>query len=502
MEFETLHGNPAKQRTACLVLGAHEGRRLSLAAKQFDDAHDGYLSSLLSRGDLPNKVGQTLLLMPTPKNSVCERVLLVDCGQESEIDDRRYHQILASMATVLGTTGASNAVSYLTDLNVRGRSVHWKVRRNVEICEETLYRFEELKSKKDQSRPLQKIILGVANRRQLNSAKRAVQEGLAIASGVKLAKDLSNLPANICTPTYLAECAQKLGRNVPAIKVNILEKTDIEKLGMGSLLAVCRGSAEPPKLIILDYRSAPEAQKPIVLLGKGVTFDSGGISLKPRDKMDEMKFDMCGAASVLGTLRACAELELPLNITAIIPAVENMPGSRATKPGDVVTSLSGQTIEILNTDAEGRLILCDCLTYSERYDPDAVIDIATLTGACIIALGHHPHGLLSNHRPLAQGLLNAGHTAADPAWELPLWDEYQEQLDSKFADMANVGGRDAGAITAACFLSRFARKFHWAHLDIAGTAWKSGKATKGATGRPVPLLTQYLLDRAAEMRKG
>jgi leucyl aminopeptidase len=323
---------------------------------------------------------------------------------------------------------------------------------------------------------------------------------MAIAGGVKLARDLGNLPGNICTPTYLSEKARDLARHHENMRVEVLEEADMERLGMGALLSVARGSAQPAKLIILEYRNAPEEQKPIALVGKGVTFDTGGISLKPGAEMDEMKFDMCGAASVLGTLQACAELQLPLNVVGVIPAVENVPGGKATKPGDIVTSLSGQTIEILNTDAEGRLILCDALTYSERYEPVAVIDIATLTGACIIALGRHPHGLLSNHHPLANDLLNAGRTAADRAWELPLWDEYQEQLDSNFADMANIGGKDGGAITAACFLSRFTKKFHLPHLDIAGTAWKTGKE-KGGTGRPVPLLTQYLLDRVAETAK-
>jgi leucyl aminopeptidase len=306
------------------------------------------------------------------------------------------------------------------------------------------------------------------------------------------------MPPNLCTPTYLAEQALALAGEFPTLQAQILEEAEMEQLGMNALLAVSRGSAHPPKLIRLDYRQGPAAQKPFMLVGKGVTFDTGGISLKPGEGMDEMKFDMCGAASVLGTLRACVELKLPLNVTGLIPAVENMPGGRATRPGDIVTSLSGQTIEILNTDAEGRLILCDTLTYAERDAPAAVIDIATLTGACIIALGRHPHGLFSNHPPLAHALQTAAHAASDPVWELPLWDDYQEALDSNFADMANIAGnRDGGAIVAACFLSRFAKKFHWAHLDIAGTAWKTGKA-KGATGRPVPLLTQYLLDRVAE----
>jgi leucyl aminopeptidase len=498
MEFSVKSGNPEKQRTACLVLGVYESRRLSTAAEQFDRACKGYLSNILRRGDLEGKVDQTLLLIQVP-NTLCDRVLLVGCGKERDLDDRHFWQIMARAATALHNTGATEAVCYLTDLNVKGRETHWKIRQAVEATEEALYHFNEFKSKKDpHRRALRKIILAVPNRRELPAGEQAVREGQAIAAGVKLTKDLGNRPGNVCNPTHLAEQAQLLGKAFPTVNVQVLEQADMEQLGMGAVLAVTRGSVQSPKLIVLEYHHAPKAQKPIALVGKGVTFDTGGISLKPGAEMDEMKFDMCGAASVLGTFRACAELQLPLNLLGVIPAVENMPGGHATKPGDIVTSLSGQTIEILNTDAEGRLILCDALTYCERYQPAVVIDIATLTGACIIALGRHPHGLLSNHPPLANDLLDAGREAADRAWELPLWEEYQEVLNSNFADMANIAGnRDAGAIIGACFLARFARKLHWAHLDIAGTAWKTGKE-KGATGRPVPLLTQYLLDRVNE----
>jgi leucyl aminopeptidase len=409
---------------------------------------------------------------------------------------------MGNATTALQATGATEVVSYLTELNVKGRDINGKIRLAIESTEEALYRFEELKSKKNQPRrPLRKIVFSVPSRRELIAAEQAVREGVAIATGIELAKNLGNRPGNICTPNHLADQAVSLGKSFSTLAVKILEEADMRELNMGALLSVCQGSIETPKLIALEYRGGSDAQKPIVLIGKGVTFDTGGISIKPSASMDEMKFDMCGAASVLGALHACAALQLPIPVVGLIPAVENMPGGKATKPGDIVTSLSGQTIEILNTDAEGRLILCDTLTYSERYEPRAVIDIATLTGACVVALGHHPHGLFSNHNPLAHDLLNAGRAAADRAWQLPLWEEYQEALDSNFADMANVGGRDAGAVTAACFLSRFAKKLHWAHLDIAGTAWRSGK-NKGATGRPVPLLVQYLLDRIAEDATG
>lgn len=500
MEFLVKSGNPEKQRTACLVLGVYESRRLTSAAEQFDAACGGFLGNVLRRGDLEGKPGQSLLLFNIPDAS-CERVLLIGCGREREIDDRRFRKIAAHTAAELGETSAGDATLYLTDLPVKGRDLNWKIRQLVETFAEAGYHFEQLKSKKDSPRRLpRKIILSVPGRRELSIGEPAIREGLAITAGMALTKNLGNLPPNICTPAYLAEQAHALARDWPALEVKVLEEADMERLGMGALLAVTRGSAQPAKLIRLDYRQGGAA-KPYVLVGKGVTFDSGGISLKPGDSMDEMKFDMCGAASVLGTLRACAELQLPLNVTGIIPTVENMPGGRASRPGDIVTSLSGQTIEILNTDAEGRLILCDALSYAEQDEPAAVIDIATLTGACIVALGRHPHGLFSNHPPLANALLAAGHTAYDRAWELPLWDDYQEGLDSNFADLANVASsRDGGAIIAACFLARFTKKFHWAHLDIAGTAWKTGKA-KGATGRPVPLLTQYLLDRAAENKE-
>ena len=499
MEFIVKSGNPEKQRTACVVIGVFEPRRLSPAGEQLDKAAEGLLSNLLRRGDLEGKVGQTLLLHNVP-NTLGDRVLLVGCGKEREVSDNQYRKITASAATTLNEKGAMEGVSYLPEINVKGRDIHWKIRQAVEATCDALYRFDELKSKKDETRrPLRKLVLAVPRRSDLPDGELAVNEGLAIAHGVELAKNLANRPGNICTPTYLAEQAVALTKTHRRIKVKVFEEADMEKLGMGALLSVARGSEQPAKLIILNYQGADKKEKPVVLVGKGITFDSGGISIKPGANMDEMKFDMCGAASVLGTLAAVADLKLPLNAIGVIPSSENLPSGNASKPGDIVTSMSGQTIEIINTDAEGRLILCDALTYSERFDPAVVIDIATLTGACVIALGAHPSGLLSNHGPLTHQLLNAGKTSGDRAWELPLWEEYQEQLKSNFADMQNVGGREAGTITAACFLARFTRKFQWAHLDIAGTAWLGG-AKKGATGRPVPLLTQYLIDRCAEHR--
>ena len=500
MEFSVKSGNPEKQRTACVVVGVFEPRRLSSAAEKLDAATDGYLSALLRRGDLEGKLGQTLLLHNVP-NTLAERVLLVGCGREREVGDSQYRNIIARAATTLNETGSMEATTYLTELSVKGRHTHWKIRQAVEITEDTLYQFDRYKSKKeDTRRPLRKLIFSVPKRSDLSDGEQAIREGNAISKGVAITKDLANMPANDCTPTYLAKHAKSMGKSYQSLKITILDETAMKELGMGALLCVSKGSRQPPKFIIIEYNNGNKKQKPICLVGKGVTFDSGGISIKPSQGMDEMKYDMCGAASVIGAMTACAELELSLNVIGIIPAVENKPDGNATNPGDIVTSMSGQTIEILNTDAEGRLILCDALTYAERYNPDKVVDIATLTGACIIALGHHATGVMGNHNPLIHDILNAGKTSGDRAWGLPLWDEYQDQLKSNFADIPNVAGRDAGSITAGCFLSRFTKKYHWAHMDIAGTAWKTG-SEKGATGRPVPLLTQLLIDREQELSK-
>jgi leucyl aminopeptidase len=353
------------------------------------------------------------------------------------------------------------------------------------------------KADKESTKGINKLDIFVSEQDDNQEAKIALKQGIALSSGVSLAKDLGNLPPNVCTPTYLAEQALAMVKS-HGLTVQVLGREEMKKLGMGSFLGVAQGSAQPPKLIILQHLRGEKNQKPVVLVGKGITFDTGGISLKPGAEMDEMKYDMCGAASVLGTFKAIAEMDLQLNVIGIIPTCENMPDADAIRPGDVLTSMSGQTIEVLNTDAEGRLILCDALTYAERFEPSSVVDIATLTGACVIALGHHASGLFSNQDRLAKELLSAGEESLDRAWHMPLWEEYQPQLDSNFADVANICGRAGGSITAACFLSRFTKKYHWAHLDIAGTAWNSGKE-KGSTGRPVPLLTEFLKKRAAKI---
>jgi leucyl aminopeptidase len=494
MDFNIKSGNPEKQRTACVIVGVFESRRLSPAAKAIDDVSDKHLSNLIRRGDMEGNKGQYLLLHSVP-GMIADRVLLIGCGKEREIDDLTYRKIIANSIRALNTTGSLECVNYLTELNIKGRDHSWKIRQAVQIAEHSLYQFDELKSKKKKDRrPLRKITFTVPTRKELPQGEQAMNEGRAVANGIKLTRDLANRPSNICTPTYLAKQAQDLAKKNRSLTTTVLEEADMKKLGMGSLLSVSQGSEEPAKLITMEYKGSKKSQKPIVLVGKGVTFDTGGISIKPSPAMDEMKYDMCGAASVFGTIAAVVELGLPINVVGVVPAVENMPSGTATNPGDIFTSMSGKTIEVLNTDAEGRLILCDAITYSEKFNPAVVIDIATLTGACVIALGKHATGLLSNHNPLARDLLSAGEESGDRAWQLPLWDEYQEQLNSPFADMANIGGREAGTVTAACFLSRFAEKYHWAHLDIAGTAWLSG-GNKGATGRPVTLLMQYIFNQ-------
>lgn len=497
MEFSIKSGSPEKQRTACVVVGVHQPRKLSLAGELLDKAARGFLSELLRRGDMEGKSGSTLLLHKVP-GILAERVLLVGLGKEKEFREKAYRDAVALAVKTLNETGSFDGTLFLTELAVKKRDVAWRVRQAVIAAQDATYRFDQFKSKREElRRPLRKLTLAVDSRTELAIGERALAQGLAIADGASLAKTLGNLPGNICTPSYLAEQSRLLAQEF-GLDCQILERSDMEALGMHTLLSVARGSAQAPKFVVLQHRGGKATEKPLVLIGKGITFDTGGISLKPAPEMDEMKYDMCGASSVLGTMRCCAQLKLPINVVALIPTTENMPGGNATRPGDIVTSLSGQTVEILNTDAEGRLILCDAMTYAERFDPEAVVDVATLTGACVIALGHVASGLLANDDGLARDLLAAGEESFDRAWQLPLWDDYQELLKSNFADMANIGGRSAGTITAACFLSKFARKFDWAHLDIAGTAWKSG-VDKGATGRPVPLLAHFLLKRAGQL---
>ncbi len=499
MEFSIKQGSSEKLKSGCVVVGVFAGGKLSASAQVLDKAAGHALSDLVVRGDITGKAAATLLL-PNLVGVTAERVLLVGMGKPAELNNRTRLDILRAIFTALNNTPAKDAVLCLLDAQMYDEKnllaeQTWLVKQAVLLAAESTFRADGLKSEPSKAAHLTHLTFATQDK-PAAVLKTVVSQASAIAHGMTLTKTLGNLPGNICTPTYLAAKALALGKAHKSIKTTVLEEKDMQKLGMGSLLSVSRGSAQPAKLITLEYNGADKKQKPVVLVGKGITFDSGGISLKPGAEMDEMKYDMCGAASVLGTFQAIAEMGLKLNVVGVIPASENLPSSTATKPGDIVTSMSGQTIEILNTDAEGRLVLCDALTYAAKFKPDTVIDIATLTGAVVIALGHVASGLLSNEVTLAQEILSAGEQAHDRAWQLPLWDDYQSQLDSNFADMQNIGGRAGGTITAACFLARFTKEYRWAHLDIAGTAWKSGKE-KGATGRPVPLLTQYLINRAA-----
>jgi leucyl aminopeptidase len=492
LEFSIKSLQPGRTRSGCAVVGVFESRKLTGASAQLDEATQGALSSIVKRGDSDGKSGTTLMLHNLA-GIAAERVLLVGLGREAEFGQRQYREAIAAAMRALNSSGAKDAEFHLTALAPDGLDAQWRVQQAVAVAQETLYRFDQMKSRKDAAEPPLKRVTLVVDKGDARSAERGLEQGEALAAGMALTKDLGNLPPNVCTPAYLADQAREIAKRY-RMKVQVLERDDMKKLGMNTLLSVAQGSAQPPKFIVLEHRGGAKDAKPVVLVGKGVTFDTGGISIKPAPEMDEMKYDMSGAGTVLGLMKAIGELKLPLNVVALVPTTENMPGGRATRPGDVVKSMSGQTVEILNTDAEGRLILCDALTYAERFDPVAVIDIATLTGACVIALGHVASGLFANDDALAQELLGAADRAYDRAWRMPLWDDYQDQLKSNFADFSNIGGRPAGSVTAACFLARFARKFKWAHLDIAGTAWRSGK-DKGATARPVPMLLQFLLGR-------
>ncbi|WP_207063370.1 leucyl aminopeptidase [Motiliproteus sp. SC1-56] len=493
MEFEISSDVPQQLDSECLVVAIGEGS-LTAPARALDEASQGAISQVIEAGDIKGKKGQTMLLRGLP-GVKARRVLLLGLGTDEQRNDSNFQKGIKAALTVLKSINCTEATFCLDDAAVNDRDCYWRTRQLVEQAVAELYRFEQMKSKPGDPLSLARVRINL-DEADVETGEVAISEGAALANGVSTARDLGNLPANVCTPRYLADQARELAEQHPSLSCQVLEEDEMRKLGMGSLLSVTAGTEEPAQLIVLEYRGASEGDKPHVLVGKGITFDSGGISLKPGEAMDEMKYDMCGAASVLGTMTAVAEMGLPLNVVAVIAAAENLPSGHATKPGDIVTSMSGQTIEILNTDAEGRLVLCDALTYVARFNPASVVDVATLTGACILALGHKASGLLSNDDGLAGELLDAAAYTTDKAWRLPLWDDYQEQLDSNFADMQNIGGRPAGTITAACFLSRFTKEYRWAHLDIAGTAWQSGKQ-KGATGRCVPLLTQYLIDRTA-----
>ena len=463
-----------------------------LCGKQIDALTLKHLNNILKLGDLHESTGSTLLVHGATKYS---RVILLRIGAPTDLTPKEFFNAIVSASNELSNINFTKIIfpinQFVNKLITEQAVTAYLVRALVDQG----YIINSLKTQ-NKSKPANFQVYLQTNKPATKEIKQGLKNGQAISKGVSLTKDLGNLPPNICTPTYLANSAKKLARAYK-MKVTVLEQKQIEKLRMGSFLAVAKGSREAPKFIIVEHNKGPKNKKPIVLVGKGITFDAGGISIKPSTDMDEMKYDMGGAATVLGVMKTVGELNLPLNIIMVVPTCENLPDGNAVKPGDIVTSMSGQTIEVLNTDAEGRLILCDALTYSERFKPEIVIDVATLTGACVIALGHHVSAVFTNYNPLADELKIAGEKALDQVWQMPMWDEYQPQLNSNFADMANIGGRAGGSITAACFLSRFAKKYNWAHIDIAGTAWKSGKE-KGSTGRPVSLLSQFLINRTVK----
>ncbi|HET8940956.1 MAG TPA: leucyl aminopeptidase [Rudaea sp.] len=491
VSFSLSQQSPETTASPCVVVGVFEDHMLTAAAARVDEKCNGTLKRLLESGDISGKIGSTRVLFGLP-GITAARVLVVGLGEQKSFDGARFKRACAEAARTLKTLPLESATSYLTGIDVPGKDVAWKLRTAALSSDAEAYKYTAtFKPKEKSGKPEFSAIAFVGD----ESHASVLSQAVGIANGVRFAREMGNLPPNLCTPIYVSEQARKIASEHDGVSCEVLDEAQMRELGMGALLGVAQGSANPPRLIVLQWRGGGESDKPYALVGKGVTFDSGGISIKPSAGMEEMKFDMCGAAGVLGAFLAAVELKLALNLVCVVPSVENMPGANAQRPSDVVTSMSGITIEVLNTDAEGRLILCDALTYVQKFKPQVIIDAATLTGACVVALGSHASGLMSKDDTLANELIAAGEDTLDRAWRLPLWDDYQCQLDTGFADVANIGGKTAGAITAGCFLSRFTDGYRWAHLDIAGSAWNSGR--KGsATGRPVALLVQYLLDRA------
>jgi leucyl aminopeptidase len=492
-----IHATTSKnyqQKTECLVIALKPLKKISSQCAELNTATGGAIARLQDSDQFNAHLGELANLM-VPQGLAAKQIILLGVGDKKSLDIESVRDTLNVVARKLKALKIKEAIFDLDVLSSKS-DIETVGRHLVEALGDTEYQYIKTpKSARGAKAGKEfKATLWCDDRKQLAQAKKAMSTGYAISNGKTMAKNLGNMPGNICTPSYLASQAKKLAKS-HGLKVKILNEKDMGELGMGSLLSVSKGSREPAKLIVMEYKGAKNSKEaPHALVGKGLTFDAGGISLKPAGKMDEMKYDMCGAASVFGALIAAAEMELPINIVGIVPSSENLPDGIANKPGDVVTSMAGQTIEILNTDAEGRLLLCDALTYTKRFKPQTVIDIATLTGAVIVALGHQTAGVMGNDQGVVDDLIAAGETSLDHAWQLPIKESYKKQLKSDFADLANIGTPGAGTITAACFLSYFAEDFRWAHLDIAGTAW-GGAAGKLASGRAVPILTQYLIDR-------
>lgn len=497
MKYFTTTSKSSNRAADCVIVGVYNRGKLGHGAADIDAASNGLIRRLVKSGDISSEQGQCAVL--TEVDGVkARRVAVVGLGKSGDLDAIGFRKVVGACTKALRNTKTKQILNALTLEPVKNCSPYYLARHSVEAIHDMLYEFNQMKSgRKKPPMPLSSIGHAIAKRSEAAAVTRGAEHGDAIANGVAVAKDLGNLPSNVCTPSYLARTAKKLASGNGKLTTQILNESDMKRLGMGSLLSVTAGATEPAKFIIMKYKNAGSA-RPYVLVGKGVTFDTGGISLKPGASMDEMKFDMCGAASVIGAMATLTRMKLPINVNVVVPAVENMPSGTATKPGDIVKSMSGQTIEVLNTDAEGRLILCDALTYSKRFKPEAIIDVATLTGACVVALGSHRCAIYANNDKLQEDLFAAANRSEDLGWPMPMGEQYAAQLKSNFADMANIGGPGGGSVTAACFLGKYTDGMNWAHLDIAGVAWKSG-VQKGATGRPVALLSEYLLSSAGAL---
>ena len=490
--FISKYATPSTSKSGYVVVGVYDKNDFTSSAAELNRKSNGLIQQVIDNNDLPEKPGSCTLL-PVVDGIDSKRIILVRLGARKKFSTTQFNKAMLGVGTKLAGMSPGSVTVFINDMDLKKRDLPWQARRVVETFGQSLYKFDQLKKAPKKKTGHWRIQIASEHKPHLAKIRQGVRIGKAISEGVDIARDLGNLPGNICTPSHLADRSMQLGKE-HGFEVEVLEESTMEELGMGALLSVSRGSREPAKLIIMNYQGASDRERPVILVGKGLTFDAGGISIKPAAAMDEMKFDMCGGAGVIGAMVSIARLQLPINVIGVVASSENLPDGAANKPGDIVKSMSGITIEILNTDAEGRLILCDALTYIRKFKPAVVIDAATLTGACVIALGKHPSGLFCSDRKLTKAIVSAGETSEDRVWPMPLWDDYQSQLDSNFADVANIGGRDAGAVTAACFLARFTKKMKWAHLDIAGTAWHSGKA-KGSTGRPVGLFVQFVLDR-------
>ena len=497
LEFSVNRDTAASLATDCVVVGAFADATFTPSAQAIDTAAGGALRALAARGDLDGKTGRTAMLHDLP-GVAAPRVLVVGLGDPGKFGVPQYLKAVGDAARALKTGPVSSALFTLSEVPVPGRDSAWNIRQAAIAADHACYRYTATLGAKHKRRAETGLkALAIQGSASGAGDDAALAQGQAIAAGVAFARELGNLPPNVCNPAYVARQGREFAARVGGkVSCEVLDRAQMEALGMGSLLAVSQGSSNPPQLVVMKYDGAGEDSKPYVLVGKGITFDSGGLNLKTQGGIEDMKFDMCGAATVLGTFVAAVGMQLPVNLVCIAAAVENMPDGNSYRPSDVITSMSGKTIEVGNTDAEGRLVLCDALTYARKFEPQALLDVATLTGACMVALGKYAAGLMSKHDDLSAELLAAGEATFDRAWRLPLWDEYQPMLDSQFADVYNIGGRWAGAITAGCFLSRFTEGQRWAHLDIAGVSNGDGKMGM-ATGRPVGMLAQWLLDRAA-----